>query len=459
MPKHRIFMKIYLWFWLASFVIFFSQVTLDKVMQSGPRVNEMRHADRYVLSLVGQAAVDILEREDISSLERYISTMEQSALIIFFLFDSTGNEVTGKKRPADIDSLAALAEKSGKLELVLSGRDNLAAQSLESRSGRRYIAAAVFTQPPGNDLQGPPPFSLLRLVVVLIVSGGICYWLAQYIAAPIVKLSNAVRQFAGGDLSVRVSSSIGDRKDEISTLASAFDRMAVRIESLLTSQRNLLRDVSHELRSPLARLNVALELCRKRCSPEVGKSLDRITRESDKLNELIGQILTFNLFESGMSSMEKSKVDLTKLIMEIADNADFEAKSMNRAVKVVTSDACTILGNEELLRRAIENVVRNAVLYTGENSAVEISLKKIIIENVPYVSIAVRDHGPGVSEDEIMHLFKPFYRIDNNHVGQPDGAGIGLAITEAAVRFHGGSVKASNAPDGGLLVEITIPPI
>jgi len=318
----------------------------------------------------------------------------------------------------------------------------------------------VFTQPPpGNGRDGPPPFSAVRLIVVIIVSGGICYWLAHYFAAPIVKLSNAVRQFAGGDLSVRVTSSIGDRKDEISALASAFDRMADRIESNLTSQRNLLRDVSHELRSPLARLNVALELCRKQCSPDVGKSLDRIARESDKLNELIGQILTFNLFESGMSSMEKSKVDLTKLIIEIADNADFEAKGMNRAVKVVTSDACTILGNVELLRRAIENVVRNAVLYTGENSAVEISLKKITLENVPYVSIAVRDHGPGVSEDEIMHLFKPFYRIDNNQVMQPGGAGIGLAITEAAVRFHGGSVKASNAPDGGLLVEITIPPI
>jgi two-component system sensor histidine kinase CpxA len=233
--------------------------------------------------------------------------------------------------------------------------------------------------------------------------------------------------------------------------------MADRIESLLTSQRTLLRDISHELRSPLARLNVALELCRQRCDAESGKSLDRIERESERLNQLIGQIMILNRYESGIPLPDMTGIDLAKLIREITDDADFEARSSNRAVKLVDYEVSTVMGSEESLRRAVENVVRNAVRYTVEGSEVEVSLRRERDGNASYVSITVRDYGPGVPEDEIAHLLKPFYRIGEDRDRLTGGAGLGLAITEAAVRFHGGSVKASNAPGGGLIVEIQLP--
>ncbi|MCE5250990.1 HAMP domain-containing protein [bacterium] len=466
MPEHRIFIKIYLWFWLATFIIVLSQITIDRVTQSDQMVNHMRHPIGNALSLYGQTAAEVYEDKGVSSFHSFVDHIDNSNGIQIFLFDDTGHEVAGHTGGTEISNLVNLAEKSGRTELIITGINDLGAQRFSSRSGKTYVVAGEFPKPPrrgdfgkpprGGDFGKPPPL-LVRLCVFVIVSGGICYWLAHYFSAPIIKLENAVRQFAGGNLSVRVSSTIGKRNDEISGLAQAFDRMAGRIESLLTSQRNLLRDVSHELRSPLARLNVALELSRQKCDPETGKTLDRIAREADKLNELIEQILTLNLFESGISAIGMTIVDIEKLIREITDDADFEAQSRNRGVKVVVSEACTILGNEELLRRAVENIVRNAVLYTIEDSTVEVSLINDKNGHNKSVSITVRDYGHGVPENEIEHIFKPFYRVGEDRDRESGGAGIGLAIAEAAVRFHGGTVKASNAPGGGLLIEVTIP--
>ncbi len=457
MPKHKIFIKIYLWFWLATIIIVLSQITLDRVSQSDSMVSHLRHPIGNALSLYGQTAVEVLERESLPSFQSFISYIEKSTRIQIFLFDNTGREVTGQIRPAEVDKLVALAEKSGRTELSISGKNDIGAQSFSSRSGDIYFIAGEFPKPPKINDFGNPTALPMRLCVFIIVSGVICYWLSHYFTAPIVKLNNAVHQFASGNFSVRVRSTIGNRKDEISGLAFAFDCMADRIESLVVSQRNLLRDVSHELRSPLARINVALEICRNRCNPEAGKLLDRIAQESNKLDVLIGQILTLNLLESSMSEKDKKNVNLANLIRKIVEDTDFEASGMNRAVKIVAGDECTILGNEELLRRAIENVLRNAVFHTIEGSTVEVSF---IIEKEfgnKYISIKVRDYGPGVPEDEIVHLFEPFYWVGKNKNSISSKAGIGLVITETAVRFHGGMVKASNASNGGLIVKLIIP--
>jgi two-component system sensor histidine kinase CpxA len=274
--------------------------------------------------------------------------------------------------------------------------------------------------------------------------------------APIIKLGNAARQLTSGNLSIRVGPSLGNRRDEISTLARDFDHMAERIEMLLTAQRNLLRDVSHELRSPLARLNVALAICRQRFGPESEIPLDRIEREAEKLNEMIGQLLTWNKVQSGTTEIEKRKVDLAELILEITADADFEAKSQNRAV-VSTIEPCILEGNLDLLRRAVENIVRNAVHFTDEGSSVEITLRCTQSADGAHASIAVRDHGKGAPEEVLADLFKPFYCVDEGRDRQTGGAGLGLAITDAAVRFHGGSLRAMNAPDGGLIVEMILP--
>ena len=297
----------------------------------------------------------------------------------------------------------------------------------------------------------------LRLLAVLTVSGLICYLLARYLTAPILKLGTAARLLATGDLSTRVSPALGNRKDELSGLAVDFDRMAERIESLLNSQRILLRDISHELRSPLARLNVALELCRKGSAQEVQKSLGRIARESGRLNEMIGHLLTLNRVESGIPAAEKTRIDLANLLQEIVDDADFEAKSLNRGVEAKGIDACFVEGDEDLLRRAVENVARNAVRYTEDGTTVDVFLRCVRDQSDSRCLITIRDHGKGVPEASLPDLFQPFYRVGNGRERETGGTGLGLAITEAAVRLHGGTVRAANSSEDGLIIEISLP--
>ncbi len=294
----------------------------------------------------------------------------------------------------------------------------------------------------------------VRLLVVFTVSGLICYLLARYLTVPILRIGAAAREFAAGNLAVRVAPTLGKRSDETSRLARDFDLMAERIASLLNSQRTLLRDISHELRSPLARINLELELCREKADREAGKWLDRIELESGRLNEMIGHILTLNQAESGISETDKTDIDLTQMVREIAADAAFEAEGLNRGLKMTAMEPCFVNGHGSLLRRAIDNVVRNAVRYTKEGSDVEIALRRTRTPSGPNGVIAIRDHGRGVPEAALPHLFQPFYRVGDGRERETGGTGLGLAITETAVRLHGGTVWAANAPGGGLLVEI-----
>jgi len=231
--------------------------------------------------------------------------------------------------------------------------------------------------------------------------------------------------------------------------------MAEKIESLVQAQRRLLGDISHELRSPLARLNVALELARQRSGNEAASALARIQREAETLNEMIGQLLTLTRLQTGAQEIQKSEFDLCGLVREIADDAEFEAKSGNRSVRLEGNASCTFVGNELLVRRAIENVVRNAVHYTREGTEVEIKVNEAI-QDGKAIEITVRDHGPGVPEPALGKIFRPFYRVDEARDREAGGVGLGLAIAERAVKLHNGSINARNAADGGLAITITL---
>ncbi len=291
----------------------------------------------------------------------------------------------------------------------------------------------------------------------MLISGGVCYWLARYVTLPVVTLRDATRRFAGGDLTVRIGKGIGNRKDELSGLASDFDNMAERISSLLGQQRQLLRDISHELRSPLTRLNVAVELARRQTGNDAKPILDRIETEAYILNEMIGQVLTISRLNSETEKIEAQPVDLKKLVGEITANANFEAQSRNCTVELIESTPCTVSGNEELLRRATENVIRNALTYTHKNTKVEIRLRKTTKNSTSFAEISVLDHGPGVPESDIPHLFRPFYRISNARERQTGGTGLGLAITKQAAALHNGTITVANVQGGGLMVAILLP--
>lgn len=303
----------------------------------------------------------------------------------------------------------------------------------------------------------PPPFLFdlgVQALIFLVVGGGICYLLAWRITAPVRKLRGAVQRLADGDLTARTGIAGGQSGDEMSELGGDFDRMAERIESLLLAQKQLVRDISHELRSPLARLQVALGLARRKATADAEQALDRIEQEACRLNIMIGELLTLNLLDNGATLKHTEPVDLKKLLEEVVQDADFEAAG-NSCQVLLTAEVCLLVtGNRELLRRAIENVVRNGLRYTSEGTAVEVLLEQ---GHQSHAVIHVKDRGPGVPEAMLEAIFNPFCRVEEARDRQSGGTGIGLAITAGAVALHGGRVTAINRQEGGLEITIRLP--
>jgi two-component system sensor histidine kinase CpxA len=296
---------------------------------------------------------------------------------------------------------------------------------------------------------------LIRLtlhdLMIFTLAGGIfSYFISRHLTKPLYKLGEAASSIAEGRLDTRVDPSLRNRRDEIAGLARNFDRMAERIEALVNGQRALLGDVSHELRSPLSRLLVALSLVKQSPPEEAGENLERIGLEARRLDTLIGQLLSLTRIDSGVDRGSPARFDLTNLVQEVANDGDFEARARHRSVVIKQADACTATGFEELLRSAAENVVRNAIRHTAEGTAVEISLQCAD----GHALLRVLDHGPGVPENMLSEIFLPFRRAPN---GNSDGAGLGLAIAERAIAVHRGTIRAMNAPEGGLIVEIDLP--
>jgi two-component system sensor histidine kinase CpxA len=250
-----------------------------------------------------------------------------------------------------------------------------------------------------------------------------------------------------------VGAQLGAADSETAALGRDFDRMASRIESLLAAQQRLLRDVSHELRSPLTRLRLALELARNKPPDPAAAHLDRIERETERLDELIGQVLTITRLEADEAKPSRAELDLATLLDEVVDDVSFEAEATNRQLDVERVGSALVVGNPELLRAALENVLRNAVRFTGEGTTVDVVLSL----DDGAAELSVRDRGPGVPDDAVADIFRPFYRVDRDRDRKTGGTGIGLAITDRAVRLHGGSLSAANASDGGLVIRMRLP--
>jgi len=298
---------------------------------------------------------------------------------------------------------------------------------------------------------GESSLRYLRFAGLLVTALLLCWALARYLSSPIGKIRKATQKLADGDLHTHVADEVGNRRDELAALAKDFDVMAERIESLIMSQKRLSRDVSHELRSPLARMNVALEIAKQKSNGEMAPMLQRIETESMRLNEMISSILTLSKLESGSQDFERRDVNLTDLVERVVEDADFEAEAKGKSVKMVAADHCVVRGSEALLQSAIENVLRNAIRYTKEKTVVEVALKT----NGSKVHVQVRDYGNGVPEDELNNLFRPFYRVGEARERRTGGIGLGLAIAEQSIKARKDTINAQNVGDG-LLVEIRL---
>jgi signal transduction histidine kinase len=315
----------------------------------------------------------------------------------------------------------------------------------------------VFDPPPQR---GPfsPPFSLwvraMLLGVALGVSGLVSYLLARSISTPVRRLQVAAHTLSAGDMDARAGAEVTKRRDELGTLGREFDSMADRLGSLIAARQRLLRDISHELRSPLARMEMAIGLARQDPG-STAEQLDRVERESDRLDQLIGHILDYARLERDPSTLKFEDFDVAELVRQIVHDAEFESQSPAERLRVASDDTVTMRGDPNVLHSAIDNVVRNALLHGDRQQPIEVTLSN----DAQVVRIAVRDHGSGVREEDLPLIFEPFYRAgakDSNHVST-EGTGIGLAITQRAAALHGGEVAAQNADGGGLIVTITLP--
>ncbi len=446
-----LFLKIFLWYWLANLLVFGALAVVFMWTEPGPpRGSFHRMLDR-AMATHGQEAVDILESDGRLALQDYVDKLQSASEVQIFLFDEQGREVLGQTAPPEVQELAARTLEEGVPQGKGHGKRMLAIAQVVGSSGSRYVVVG----------QGPRPFGLpvMPLIALAITATIVSYWLARYVTAPVRRLRAVTLRLADGDLAARVGATLGDRRDVIGDLGRDFDFMAERVESLMSGQRRLLRDVSHELRSPLARLNVALGIAARRAGPEALQALERIELEAERLNELIGQLLTLTRLDGGGQSAEKTAIDLADLLHQIAADGGFEARSRGRRVRVADCQECTVLGTPELLHSAIENVVRNAVYYTAEGTEVEITLCRRSDGQDSWGVVCIRDHGTGVPEAALTEIFQPFHRVTDARERQTGGVGLGLAITQRAIRLHGGTVSATNAADGGLIVEVHLPAV
>ena len=466
-------LKIFIWFWAAMALVGLALYLSTRATISEQAERQERQWIEMTMPLVAQRAADIFERDGPWGLRRYINRLNRRRRFTVSFLNKEGELLAGPVPSRRIRNLAARAAQSDDRLVEIVQGERLVAQSVVSPAGSRFILAGdirvrIPGNPPGRPRRPPPILralgildadiqtQVLRILAVFLTAGLVCYGLACYLTAPLKKLRAATRKLADGDLAARVGKAPGGRQDELTELGHDFDQMAERIQTTVGAQRRLLSDISHELRSPLARLNVALALIRQRMKGRSDEELDRIELEAGRLNKLIGHLLTLSRIESGTMELARDDIALDQLVAELVTDAEYEARSSGKSVRILSSQACVAFGNQELLRSAIENVVRNAVYYTADKTAVEVELK-LAGKQQDRAVITVRDRGEGVRDSELGEIFRPFYRVAAARERQSGGTGLGLAITRQAIQLHNGSVAASNAPGGGLRIEMRLP--
>lgn len=449
---HGLFWKFFFSFWVA--LILFAMATVWTTSHFLERAREQHQSPRQqIRELVteGQAAAD---RDGIPGLKNWLVEIDKRRAVPLLLIDSAGVDLLGRPVPPSVE-----ARMQRRMQ---SPDDNRRAEStrflplIRLNDGNSYRLLPDYQSLTLGRVLRRPQAMLMPLLLAGVISALVCFFLARYLSAPIRRLSRATQQFAAGDLNQRIGPAVGRRRDEIAELARDFDHMAERLQQLLQAQQQLLNDVSHELRSPLARLHLALGLAQKKAGTGLHKELERIEREAERLDELIGEVLSLARMESRKEVPDRGPVELSALLSSVAADAAFEASPRNCRIVVTESFPVELQGNEALLHSALENVVRNALRYTQPDTTVELSLKRDPVQRNS-VLIEVCDQGPGIAEALLPRMFDPFVRAGEARDRESGGYGLGLAIAKRAIGLHGGTIEARNRAEGGLGVLIRLP--
>ena len=425
-----IFVKVLLWF-LATLVVCLAGSTITSVIRN--RLSPGRH-DFFSRSLSLQVsdARHAYETGGRQELQAYFGRLDSFFPGEHALVDVHGIDlVSGKDRSAEL-------RKVGPHWSPVT--DSRMALAWPTRDGK-YKLVIDSANPPGP--WSPIPNYLWMIGATVIF----CYILAVQMQSPLRSLQQTVERFGSGDLGVRASTKRGD---EFGNLARAFNKMADRIETLLTAERRLLQDVSHEIRSPLARLRFAVELART--SPDRDRAMDRIQKEVDRLATLVSELLQVTRAENDPETRNFEQLPLALLLRDVVEDNGLEAEARGCQLTLNAAEGIVVAGDRELLRRAVENVLRNAIRFAPPASAVD-----LVLEDQPgRAIIQIRDRGQGVPEETLPNLFKPFFRVEADRNRNSGGVGLGLSIAQRAVALHKGAISARNEHPG-LLVEIELP--
>jgi two-component system sensor histidine kinase CpxA len=445
--NRRLFWKIFLPFWVA-------QALLLGMLYM--RLHYRLHAEnpwwvqpeRRLVPTLADLAVRRYEEGGQPALRALFDQTAMPRRSDYWLLDADGRELSGRPLPAEIIDFAQRALRHEGIvrpdEAVV-----LVAPVVTSRS--RYLLIGEFIPPPLSERV--PGDILWVLKLGTIISALMCLVIAHYLSKPIERLRLATNELARGNLDIRVGATIGKRSDEIADLVRDFDSMAGELRNQIQSERNLLSGVSHELRSPIARMRLALALARTSERPERNEMLDRIEQDTIQLDSMLERILTVARLENGQYKPKFESLSLNDLIDEVIDDARFEAAATDATVNYADDAMLHVNGDPGLLRSAIENVVRNAIFYSGQRGRIDVRLRL----DDSHAILTVRDNGKGVPDDALALLFKPFYRVDDARGTTTGGMGLGLAIVRNAVAVHGGTVSARNVSPHGLEVELRLP--
>ena len=441
--------RILFTFWLTLLLVVVSMVLIfiaqrndDHSVQSMPPIK------------TGEALTLKLLSQDYQDISRWFQQQDPNDTRRIYVVNE-GNEILGRRLPKPLKYI---------------NRQLSSTQPFIHRKRRGFILVGRYLLLPdghnvnilirSRDPNKPPMHRIIAeqwvgfLLSAIIISGLISYLLALYIVKPIILLRNATQKLASGDLSIRVQDDIKAQHGEVSLLAHDFDHMANRLEKTISSHKHLIQDISHELRSPVARLQLALELCKKRLNIADDQiDIARIEKECEQINTIINTLLNLPAYELEPSLAFQDNVDLTRLLNNICDDLNFTHKDKPIALTLHTQESIWLMANEQLLRSAIENVLKNAQYYHQGLSSIEVSMD---IEQQQVV-ICCCDQGQGVSQQQLEEIFKPFYRISEARERSSGGHGLGLAISKRAIELHNGKIYAKNLHPHGLCVTLSLP--
>jgi signal transduction histidine kinase len=452
--KHRLFWRLFFSFCVTVAILLGLLAAIDN--WASRQVGEFPKVPDF-LSVYARSAVAQYELAGEGQLLHQLQEWSNPFLPYYYLVDSRGRELSGNPVPPELKgSFPSIVFSKGRPVQNGPVQQHMVGKWViydveESGTRDRYHFAVAFLYTTLFAKVGQVYLGVVCIYVVLAMIS--CALLALYFTRPIAQLRVASDRLAAGDLEARVEIKTAKRRDEIGDLVRDFNVMAERVRKLVHTHKQLLSDVSHELRSPLARQRVALALMQERGTAEQKPMLERIRAESVRLDELIGRILLLARLEGGEDKVAMTEFSLNDVVEQIVDDASFEAQRSGQTVSYSSPpEGITIRGNEEFLGSAIENVVRNALKY-ARSGPVEVQLSS----SEGAAIIRVRDHGPGIPDADLTRIFRPFYRADSLRRADDEGTGLGLAIAQRAINLHGGSINVRNLMPNGLEVEIRLP--